>query len=41
MKSKTEKSKSLNQLLKDNEIKKKALKKIVNGLNSNNKTKSL
>ena len=41
MKSKNEKNKSLNQLLKDSEIKKSALKKIVKGLNSNNKTKSI
>ncbi len=39
MKAETEKNKSLNQLLKDNEIKKTALKKIVKGLNSNIKTK--
>ena len=43
MKSKTKKNKSLNQLIEDSETRKSALKKIVNGLNSNkkNKTKSL
>jgi len=41
MKQKTKKKKSLNELLKDSEVKKNALKKIVDGINSNNKTKQL
>ena len=34
---KREKEKSLNQIILDNEIKKSALKKMVKGINSNNK----
>ena len=41
MKQKAKKNKSLNEMLKDSEVKKNALKKIVKGIDSSNKKKPL